>query len=313
MKEITKNRWKKFGYLCLTFVPMLVYLAISMVAAIAMSVFIAITGVIQGEEDIFNYIIEESLNQGMMTGIIYAALGIVVLGLWYYFGCKRKKLKPPKGVITPVNIVILAVLGYCMQYVSTYIISFIGMLFPDTLEAYINLMETTGIGEVTVTGILYVVILGPIAEEITFRGMTLYFAGKFTKRFWLANILQALLFGIFHLNLIQGVYAFVLGLLMGWICRRYRSLYASIWFHIFFNFLSFGTLEFLDGFLPQNTFFQIIWAVVMCGLTAGFILLIRKRTAAPWAEASEDKYPAAGDIAAAPETEAAEGENSRNE
>lgn len=281
MKEITKNRWKRFGYFGLTLVPMLAYLAIAMMVSAGISVLIAVMGILQGEEDLYNYILEGTLNQSMLAGVIYAALGIAALGSWYYFGCKRKQLKPPKGVITPAHIVILAALGYCMQYVTSYFMSIVGISFPNALEDYIELMEVAGVGEVTLTGILYGVILGPIAEEITFRGMTLYFAEKFTKRFWLANTLQALLFGIFHGNLIQGAYAFLLGLIMGWIYKRFKSLYASILFHVFFNFLAYGPLEFLDGLLPQSVPFQMIWAVLMCGLALGFIVLIWRRTAEP--------------------------------
>lgn len=32
--------------------------------------------------------------------------------------------------------------------------------------------------------------------------------------------MQAVLFGIFHMNWIQGIYAFVLGLVLGWICEK---------------------------------------------------------------------------------------------
>lgn len=278
MKEITKTRWKKFGYFCLSFVPMLTYLAIAMIVSVGISVLIAVMGILQRKADLYDYIIEETMNQSMLAGTIYAVLGIIALGLWYFFGCKRKNLKPPKGVVTPVNLVLLAALGYCMQYVTSYLMVIMGALLPKALESYVELMDMAGVGEVTVLGILYGVILGPVAEELTFRGMTLYFAEKFTKRFWLANIFQAVLFGLFHGNLIQGVYAFALGLIMGWIYKQFHSLYASIWFHIFFNFLAFGPLEFLDGLLPQNVVFRLGWGALMYGLAIGCIALIWKRT-----------------------------------
>ena len=54
--------------------------------------------------------------------------------------------------------------------------------------------------------------------------------------FWAANLMQAVLFGIFHMNWIQGIYAFVLGLVLGWICEKGGSIYFSMFFHILFNF-----------------------------------------------------------------------------
>lgn len=61
---------------------------------------------------------------------------------------------------------------------------------------------------------------------------------------------------------------------MGWIYKSFHSLYASILFHVVFNGLAFGPLEVIDGILPKNMVFQIIWGILMCGLAVflGFML-----------------------------------------
>lgn len=278
MKEITKKRWKKFGYFCLGWVPMIGYLGISFLVAAVMAVMIAVTGLLEGTEDLFTYIMEGTVNSSMMTGVIYAVLAIIGFGLWYYFGCKRKQWRLPKGVLVPANIVIIVVFAFSMQYVITYLMALLGIMMPQALESYVKMIELAGLGEVTIAGILYGVILGPIAEELVFRGLTLYFAEKFTKRFWIANLFQAALFGLFHMNLIQGIYAFALGLIMGWIYKSFRSMYANILFHMVFNGLSFGPMELVDGVLPQNTAFQIIWGVLMCGLALALGIVLHKRS-----------------------------------
>lgn len=274
MKEMTKTCWKKFGYFWLSFVPMIGYLAVSLAVSVVIAVMVAVSGILEQREDIYTYMLDGIKNSSMLAGVIYAVLAIVGFGLWYYFGCKRKQWKLPKGVLTPVNIIIIIVFAFCMQYVVTYLMTLLGVLMPKALESYVELIEQAGVGEVTVTGILYGVILGPIAEELVFRGLTLYFTEKFTKRFWLANLLQAALFGIFHMNLIQGIYAFALGLIMGWIYKSFHSLYASMLFHVVFNGLAFGPLEAMDGLLPKNIGFQIVWGILMCGLAVflGFML-----------------------------------------
>jgi hypothetical protein len=38
--------------------------------------------------------------------------------------------------------------------------------------------------------------------------------------FWVANILQAVLFGIYHMNPLQGIYAFFIGLFLGYVCHK---------------------------------------------------------------------------------------------
>ena len=82
---------------------------------------------------------------------------------------------------------------------------------------------------------IYAVILGPVCEELVFRGVTMRLVRR-ALPFWAANLMQAVLFGIFHMNWIQGIYAFVLGLVLGWICEKGGSIYFSMFFHILINF-----------------------------------------------------------------------------
>lgn len=279
MQETTKSGWRKFGYLCLAFVPLILYFAITVGVSMVLTILVAVKGMLEGQKDLAAYIMEETMNSSMLAGAIYATIGVVCLGLWYYFGCKRKSLKPQKAVLNPVNLLCIAVFAFAMQYVTNYLMVILELLLPSAMEAYEELMELAGVGEVTVTGVLYAVILGPIAEELCFRGVTLFYAQKVTRRFWLANILQAAAFGILHMNLVQGLYAFVLGLGMGWIYHRFHSLYATIWLHIFFNFLAYGPLTAFDGLLPENTVFRLIWAAVTGALAVVMLLLLTKRTA----------------------------------
>lgn len=280
MQETTRNGWRKFGHFCLAFVPLILYFVITLGVSMVLSILVAVRGILEGQEDLFTYIMEGTVNNSMLAGVIYASLGIICLGLWYYFGCKRKNLKPPKSVVNPVNLLCIAVFAFAMQYVTNYLMAVIDLLMPRAMDAYEELIELAGVGEVTLTGILYGVILGPIAEELCFRGVTLFYAQKATRRFWLANILQAAAFGIMHLNLVQGLYAFVLGLAMGWVYHRFHSIYATIWLHIFFNFLAYGPLVAFDGLLPENAVFRIAWAAFTGALAIGMLLVLTKRTAA---------------------------------
>ncbi len=288
MQETTRNGWRKFGYFCLAFVPLILYFVITLGVSMVLSILVAVRGILEGQEDLFTYIMEGTVNNSMLAGVIYASLGIICLGLWYYFGCKRKNLKPPKSVVNPVNLLCIAVFAFAMQYVTNYLMAVIDLLMPRAMDAYEELIELAGVGEVTLTGILYGVILGPIAEELCFRGVTLFYAQKATGRFWLANILQAAAFGIMHMNLVQGLYAFVLGLAMGWVYHRFHSLYATIWLHIFFNFLAYGSLVAFDGLLPENAVFRIAWAAFTGALAIGMLLLLTKRTAACKVDSGEE-------------------------
>ena len=77
-------------------------------------------------------------------------------------------------------------------------------------------------------------ILGCIVEEISMRGVT-YLR---MKRYWGKNkaiLWSAVIFGIYHLNVVQAVYAFVLGLFFTWVYERYQTLWASIAAHMSAN------------------------------------------------------------------------------
>lgn len=82
-------------------------------------------------------------------------------------------------------------------------------------------------------GYLSVGILGPVAEEMVFRGAILRRLAELTgnRWQWLAIVVSALLFGIAHGNVAQGINAFLIGLLLGWLYLRTRSVVPGIAFH----------------------------------------------------------------------------------
>ena len=75
-------------------------------------------------------------------------------------------------------------------------------------------------------GLLYVVILGPILEEIIFRGAILRSLEPFGKNF--AIVVSSLLFGLYHLSLFQGVFAFFIGLILGYCALRFSIKWAML-------------------------------------------------------------------------------------
>ena len=52
---------------------------------------------------------------------------------------------------------------------------------------------------------------------------------------WTAILWSAIFFGIFHGNLVQGVYAAFCGLYLGWVMERFATLKAPIMAHMAAN------------------------------------------------------------------------------
>ena len=94
-------------------------------------------------------------------------------------------------------------------------------------------------------------ILPPILEETVFRGLILQYLGKTGAKFFVANIIQAVLFGIFHMNLAQGIYTFFFGLLLGYLAYRYDSILAPMVMHFFYNLFGTALVDLEARFLPE--------------------------------------------------------------
>jgi membrane protease YdiL (CAAX protease family) len=96
-----------------------------------------------------------------------------------------------------------------------------GEVEVDVFEAYLN-----------IPGILYVVLLGPIFEEIIFRGAILRSLQPYGNNF--AIVLSSILFGAYHLILFQGIFAFFVGLVLAYCTLRF-SMKWSMLLHIINN------------------------------------------------------------------------------
>lgn len=172
---------------------------------------------------------------------LYLVLALIVELIVGYFVFKQKSLK---GNIKNINLqavggITLSIIG--LGITTNFILNIVYEVFPNAMEKYNDMMQQLGIGDdFSMITIICAVIGAPIVEEICFRGFTLKLFEKSFNNFLVANICQALLFGIVHGNIIQGTYAFCIGMVLGYIRKRYDSIYASILGHLLFNF--FGTV-----------------------------------------------------------------------
>jgi uncharacterized protein len=85
-----------------------------------------------------------------------------------------------------------------------------------------------------VVTLAFVCVLGPVIEEMLFRGVILR---SFLRQYprWGAIWGSAVLFGLFHLNIYQFATGLVLGVVLGWLYERSRSLWPCIILHAAYN------------------------------------------------------------------------------
>lgn len=251
-QEAIMNR---IGNFFRSFLPFILYVVIQLAVMIVMMVVYGIYHFATNPDatGIFSYLMGLSTDQSFlqMVSIVFSLITIFIFSFWYKHVFVRPLRSRPKKYWTGISVQIifaLVFLAFGLQYVAQLLTGIVAMLRPEWMAAYQDIMNRAGYSSVSILLAIYTIILAPVAEELAFRGLTYRFARK-AFPFWGANILQALLFGVIHMNMIQGIYAFALGLFLGWVCRTGHSIKYSILLHIFFNIL--GCL--FSGFFEFTT------------------------------------------------------------
>jgi membrane protease YdiL (CAAX protease family) len=126
----------------------------------------------------------------------------------------------------------------------------------DVFSAFLNL-----------PGLLYVVILGPIFEEIMFRGAILRSLQPYGENF--AIVLSSLLFGIYHLALFQGVFAFFVGLILAYCTLRF-SIKWSMLLHMLNNGISMAILWFQPNLTIEMSLYLLFLVLAIIASVFGF-------------------------------------------
>lgn len=77
-------------------------------------------------------------------------------------------------------------------------------------------------------------IVVPIAEELIYRGLV-FLRMKKLMEVWTAAVFASVMFGLFHFNLLQGVYTFMLSMVLITVFLKYRSIIPCIIIHSMAN------------------------------------------------------------------------------
>ena len=94
-------------------------------------------------------------------------------------------------------------------------------------------VELATVGHHSIMYFLYAAFMGPLVEELVMRGGIAYRLQKYGKVF--SIMFSAIVFGFFHMNFVQGVFAFLVGIMLAYIAIEYSFGWA-VFFHILNNF-----------------------------------------------------------------------------
>ena len=89
-----------------------------------------------------------------------------------------------------------------------------------------------------IVGILVFGFISPIAEELLFRGVIYGYLRRFMD-LKLAIALSALIFGVYHMNYVQGIYGFLIGCLMAYAYEYFGEFKMAVFVHVASNVLAY--------------------------------------------------------------------------
>lgn len=157
-------------------------------------------------------------------------LGFLFMGLYLW---REGYLKNDGRLFSPVSSACLGwslLAGASVIFLVDFLMSYLTFL-PDLLRDTFDMLQSGWLG------ILCVAVLGPVLEELLFRGaITKVLLRRYDP--FKAILISGLIFGIFHLNPAQVVAASLSGFFFAWLYYKSGSLLPGILIHILNNSLS---------------------------------------------------------------------------
>ena len=138
-----------------------------------------------------------------------------------------------------------------------------GLHLNDLFTGYSEVSEQAFSGQPVGLMILVVGIIGPICEELMFRGIVFHRLKDWVKP-QAAIVISALLFGIYHGNVVQFFYATCMGVMRAIIYDKTGTLWISIVAHIAANLWS----------LFGSSFWSSLWQQIPAGMLFGVMIEI---------------------------------------
>jgi len=186
--------------------------------------------------------------KGATTALLISALICIPI---YYLIVKSRGSSFFKecSIIKPgfSNVILSSTLGASFGTLVTLLLIYVNYVFPlDKLPGnYEEFSKIIMSGNIVIV-FLSVGIIGPIIEEIIFRGLILSELNKIAPPV-ASVIIQGVLFGLYHMQPLQIIYATPVGIVLGLIAMRSKNLWSSIIVHIFFN-----SINLITGFILSD-------------------------------------------------------------
>lgn len=197
----------------------LIYLGLQLLSAAVVGLIIVLVTMVRGGN-----VATDATSLALAPSML---LSMVVMFVYMWKADYIPRTSKSYSVLSVPFVVVTLLTGASLFVLMDFLTSALSWI-PNLMEEQFNMLQSGWLGILTIT------ILGPVLEELLFRGgATRALLEKYSP--WKAIFLSALLFGVFHLNPAQIVGAFFGGLLFAWMYYRTRSLAPCILIHILIN------------------------------------------------------------------------------
>lgn len=223
-------------------------------------------------------VVAQEITEYMMSNAMLVMLvsNLLCLPLFVFLYVRQRKGHPRTTIssLRGSDIGLIFVVSVLANFViSSFMEAFnIVQYFPD----YELLMQSLSGGSLWIQ-LLSVGLVAPVIEEFLLRGVVFGRLRAYMKLLP-ALLIQALIFGLLHMNILQGLYAFVIALLFGYIYAKYGRLLLCILAHIAFNMTSIVFAAIMEGLQIDVSPWPIL-AVSALLLAVAHCLMVKR----PWA------------------------------
>lgn len=239
---------------------MAVYLFVYLFAIVLYSAFFSSSGT--GLEDFMS-------SNGNFISIAALALG----GLCMFFIYKRDIVIHSNFILkNPVWFIPVIAVGIFAAHGLSILVSF--MNIDNIIGSYSDSVQSVFAYDAAVA-FLKSAVLVPLCEEVLFRGV-IYNRLKKYWGLWPAALISSALFGIYHLNLAQGLYAFIYAILLCLVYDCFRNLWVPVSMHAAANTVSL-LLTYLNVSYPAIWIYVVAMTTTLAAAAVIYIFLIRKK------------------------------------
>lgn len=164
-----------------------------------------------------------------------------------------------------------AALAYYLNVILALVQAF--SVFPEYSQQMENLYGSNRVWLM----MLWSCAAAPVSEELVFRWLIYGRLREWVGRFW-AALVSSLLFGIYHGNVLQFIYAVLMGLFLVLVMERTGNKYAPVAAHVGANLwsmiLSYWGVQVAS--MAQGRLFLIILSIQFVVFMGGILYLVRK-------------------------------------